>query len=113
MSKSKLKELEAALEERQKHLLPIYHQVSVTFADLHDTPGRMLQKKVIKKIIDWPHSRKHFYWRFRRLIARNNLILAIGDYTRNQIGFDEAHDLVKKCFYRSFNDAVNKSQIEV
>lgn len=27
--------------------MPIYHQVAVQFADLHDTPGRMQEKGVI------------------------------------------------------------------
>lgn len=33
--------------EREEFLLPIYHQVAVQFADLHDTPGRMQEKGVI------------------------------------------------------------------
>ena len=35
------------LKEREEFLLPIYHQVAVQFADLHDTPGRMQEKGVI------------------------------------------------------------------
>uniref|UniRef100_A0A8C9YX11 acetyl-CoA carboxylase n=1 Tax=Sander lucioperca TaxID=283035 RepID=A0A8C9YX11_SANLU len=41
------KELENKLKEREEFLLPIYHQVAVQFADLHDTPGRMQEKGVI------------------------------------------------------------------
>lgn len=41
------KDLESALKEREDFLLPIYHQVAVQFADLHDTPGRMQEKGVI------------------------------------------------------------------
>ena len=41
------KELESKLKEREEFLLPIYHQVAVQFADLHDTPGRMQEKGVI------------------------------------------------------------------
>uniref|UniRef100_A0A8C5A2K2 acetyl-CoA carboxylase n=1 Tax=Gadus morhua TaxID=8049 RepID=A0A8C5A2K2_GADMO len=41
------KELEGKLKEREEFLLPIYHQVAVQFADLHDTPGRMQEKGVI------------------------------------------------------------------
>lgn len=41
------KELETKLKEREEFLLPIYHQVAVQFADLHDTPGRMQEKGVI------------------------------------------------------------------
>lgn len=44
---SERKELESKLKEREEFLLPIYHQVAVQFADLHDTPGRMQEKGVI------------------------------------------------------------------
>lgn len=47
LSDKEMKELEAQLKEREEQLLPIYHQVAVQFADLHDTPGRMLEKGVI------------------------------------------------------------------
>ena len=39
--------IEKQLKEREEHLLPIYHQVAVMFADLHDTPGRMQEKGCI------------------------------------------------------------------
>lgn len=39
--------MEAQLRAREEFLLPIYHQVAVQFADLHDTPGRMQEKGVI------------------------------------------------------------------
>ena len=39
--------LEQELKEREEQLLPIYHQVAVLFADLHDTPGRMQEKGCI------------------------------------------------------------------
>ena len=39
--------LEHELKEREEQLLPIYHQVAVQFADLHDTPGNMQEKGCI------------------------------------------------------------------
>lgn len=44
---SEIVELEQKLAEREKYLLPMYHQVSVNFADLHDTPERMHDKGAI------------------------------------------------------------------
>lgn len=41
------KELENKLKEREEFLIPIYHQIAMQFADLHDTPGRMQEKGVI------------------------------------------------------------------
>ncbi|XP_059407227.1 acetyl-CoA carboxylase-like isoform X2 [Carassius carassius] len=62
------KDLEAKLKSREEFLLPIYHQVAVQFVDLHDTPGRMLEKSVIMDILDWKNARSFFYWRLRRLL---------------------------------------------
>uniref|UniRef100_A0A803TG53 acetyl-CoA carboxylase n=1 Tax=Anolis carolinensis TaxID=28377 RepID=A0A803TG53_ANOCA len=47
LPKEKRRDLEMQLQAREEHLLPIYHQVAVQFADLHDTPGRMQEKGVI------------------------------------------------------------------
>lgn len=41
------KDLETKLKEREEFLIPIYHQVAMQFADLHDTPGRMQEKGAI------------------------------------------------------------------
>ena len=41
-------DLERELAEREKHLIPVYQQAAVMFCDLHDTPGRMLEKGVIR-----------------------------------------------------------------
>lgn len=111
-SKSKLKALEASLEAREKYLMPVYHQISVTFADLHDTPGRMLQKKVIKNIVDWPNSRKFFYWRFKRLIARNALVHAIIKHAKGHVSFEQAMDIIRKSFYQA-NEPAKRAEIDV
>lgn len=47
LSAAERKELENKLKEREEFLIPIYHQVAVQFADLHDTPGRMQEKGII------------------------------------------------------------------
>jgi len=39
--------IERQLKEREEQLLPIYHQVAVLFADLHDTAERMREKSCI------------------------------------------------------------------
>uniref|UniRef100_A0AAQ4PDY4 acetyl-CoA carboxylase n=1 Tax=Gasterosteus aculeatus aculeatus TaxID=481459 RepID=A0AAQ4PDY4_GASAC len=62
------RELETKLKAREEFLLPIYHQVAVQFADLHDTPGRMQEKGVITDILEWKNVRTFFYWRLRRLL---------------------------------------------
>ncbi|XP_031193342.1 acetyl-CoA carboxylase 2 isoform X3 [Mastomys coucha] len=62
------KELEGQLKTREDLLLPIYHQVAVQFADLHDTPGHMLEKGIISDVLEWKTARTFFYWRLRRLL---------------------------------------------
>lgn len=47
LSEEEIKTLENQLKKRKDLLLPMYHQVAVNFADLHDTPGRMDEKGVI------------------------------------------------------------------
>lgn len=41
------KDLEGQLKAREDLLLPIYHQVAVQFADLHDSPTCLLEKGAI------------------------------------------------------------------
>uniref|UniRef100_A0A8C9FA64 acetyl-CoA carboxylase n=1 Tax=Pavo cristatus TaxID=9049 RepID=A0A8C9FA64_PAVCR len=47
LSAADRKDLESKLKEREEFLTPIYHQVAMQFADLHDTPGRMQEKGAI------------------------------------------------------------------
>lgn len=61
------------IKERQDVLIPMYHQVAVTFADLHDTPVRMKEKGVIQGVVPWAQSRQTLYWRLRRLLAEERI----------------------------------------
>ncbi|KAI9096466.1 acetyl-CoA carboxylase [Phlyctochytrium arcticum] len=66
--------LQAQFEQREKFLLPVYNQVAVHFADLHDRPGRMLAKEVIERVIGWRESRRFFYWRLLRRISEESVL---------------------------------------
>ena len=91
-----IQQLEKQLQQRENALTPIYHQISVTFADLHDTPGRMLNKRVINDIIEWKTSRTFFYWRLRRLLAQGNLVKEI--MAKANIAFEAALNLLKNWY---------------
>lgn len=52
----------------------VYHTVAVHFADLHDTPERMLEKGCISEIVPWRTSRSFFYWRLRRCLLEDYFI---------------------------------------
>lgn len=47
LSADEKKALETELAEHEERLIPMYHQVAIQFADLHDTPGRMEEKGVV------------------------------------------------------------------
>ncbi|QWU87678.1 hypothetical protein CA3LBN_001943 [Candidozyma haemuli] len=69
----------AKLAAREKALMPIYAQISVQFADLHDRSGRMLAKGVIRKEIEWVDARRFFFWRLRRRLNEEYLLKLIGE----------------------------------
>ncbi|CAB3233545.1 unnamed protein product [Arctia plantaginis] len=62
---------EKTAKAREKELSPIYHEIAVQFAELHDTAERMLEKGCIFDIIPWRSSRRQLYWRLRRLLKQN------------------------------------------
>lgn len=68
------KKIEKQIQNREKILMGVYRQISVHFADLHDTPGRMQAKGVIRKQVTWAQSRKFFFWRLRRRLAEFEVV---------------------------------------
>lgn len=66
-------EVKDKLEQREKLLLPIYTQIAVQFADLHDTAGRMVAKGVVRKELQWKESRSYFYYRLRRRLVEEQM----------------------------------------
>ncbi|KAA3676706.1 acetyl-CoA carboxylase / biotin carboxylase 1 [Paragonimus westermani] len=69
--------LQAILESRHKELRPFYHQVACTFADLHDTPGRLLSRGLVHGLVPWSKSRSFFYARLRRRLLEFRAIRLI------------------------------------
>ncbi|KAF6778945.1 hypothetical protein AHF37_01156 [Paragonimus kellicotti] len=88
--------LQAILESRHKELRPFYHQIACTFADLHDTPGRLLSRGLVHGLVPWSKSRSFFYARLRRrlleLRAINLIDTVLGPDSRLQ---HEDDDLVE------------------
>lgn len=64
-----IKQTKMEISKREQMLLPLYHTVATAFADLHDTPGRMISKGVIRGVVEWKHARTKFYWRLRRRLV--------------------------------------------
>ncbi|KAJ5067980.1 acetyl-coa carboxylase-like [Anaeramoeba ignava] len=61
------------ISERENKLLPIFTQIAIKFADLHDTPVQMKHRKVIKEVIEWKNARSYFYYHFSRKIQELNI----------------------------------------
>ncbi|KAF9581558.1 acetyl-coenzyme-A carboxylase, partial [Lunasporangiospora selenospora] len=76
------------LTEREQELMPVYQQIALQFADLHDTAGRMKAKGTIRDSLDWPNARRYFYWRVRRRLVeeyfRRRMALADKKQTREE-----------------------------
>jgi acetyl-CoA carboxylase / biotin carboxylase 1 len=75
--KDKVDVLEAKMKERITSLMHVYHTVAVHFADLHDTPERMLEKGCISEIVPWRTSRSFFFWRLRRCLLEDHFVRRI------------------------------------
>jgi len=69
--------IKAAIQKRREALTPFYHAVATRFCDLHDTPGRMKAKGVIREIVPWETSREYFYWRLRHRLVEKKGVEAV------------------------------------
>ena len=66
ISKEEASEVKVEMSERENLLMPVYMQISLQFADLHDRAGRMLAKGTIRQPLQRQHARRFFYSRIRR-----------------------------------------------
>ncbi|KAF2660587.1 hypothetical protein K491DRAFT_688039 [Lophiostoma macrostomum CBS 122681] len=73
-SKEDMQVIRTQMTEREQHLLPIYGQISLQFADLHDRSGRMQAKGVIRSSLRWQNARRFFYWRLRRRLNEEYIL---------------------------------------
>lgn len=69
-----LQSIKAEMTKREELLLPIYGQIAIQFADLHDRSGRMEAKGVIRQALRWQNARRFFYWRLRRRLNEEYIL---------------------------------------
>ena len=74
LTKEELEHIKSQMTVREKQLLPIYAQISIQFADLHDRAGRMKAKGTIREAIEWKNARRFFYWRARRRLNEEYIL---------------------------------------
>lgn len=70
---------------REQLLLPVYMQVSLQFADLHDRAGRMKAKNVIRQSLQWRNARRFFYWRVRRRVNEEYILKRMASASKNPL----------------------------
>lgn len=71
--------VEGSIKAREALLLPVYRQVAVAFAEMHDTPVRMVAKGVLRGIVPWPQARPFMIARLRRRLAEEHMLGAVRD----------------------------------
>ncbi|KAJ5788255.1 Acetyl-coenzyme A carboxyltransferase N-terminal [Penicillium paradoxum] len=74
LTKEQLAEVKAQMAAREEQLLPVYMQIALQFADLHDRAGRMQAKNTIRRPLQWINSRRFFYWRLRRRLSEDMIV---------------------------------------
>jgi acetyl-CoA carboxylase/biotin carboxylase 1 len=97
------------IAEREQELMPVYQQLAVQFADLHDTAGRMKAKGTIRESLDWTHARRYFYWRVRRRLAEEYIRRRMTAANKNQTRAEQTATL-QTWFGR---DTVHSSESEL
>ncbi|KAI9723252.1 MAG: Acetyl-CoA carboxylase [Candelaria pacifica] len=71
-------DIKVKMTERESLLLPVYTQISLQFADLHDRAGRMEAKGTIRQPLRWKEARRFFYWRLRRRLNEEYIVKKMG-----------------------------------
>ena len=79
LSPSELADIKTKITRREQLLLPIYNQIAIQFADLHDRAGRMQAKNVIRQPLKWKNARRFFYWRLRRRLNEESILKKISN----------------------------------
>ncbi|KAJ2826052.1 acetyl-coenzyme-A carboxylase [Coemansia erecta] len=73
LSPAEKSDIKERLVAREKLLLPVYTQIAVQFADLHDRAGRMAAKGVIRSELQWANARTYFFYRLKRRLLEEEL----------------------------------------
>ncbi|SLM39330.1 acetyl-carboxylase [Lasallia pustulata] len=74
LSQDQQSDIKVKLTEREQLLSPVYSQISLQFADLHDRAGRMQAKGTIRHALQWKNARRFFYWRLRRRLDEESIL---------------------------------------
>lgn len=91
LTQEELSDIKVKMTAREQLLLPVYSQVSLQFADLHDRAGRMKAKNVIRDSLKWREARRFFYWRVRRRLNEEYIIKRMTAASKNPLASRARH----------------------
>ena len=87
-------DIKVKMTEREQLLLPVYSQISIQFADLHDRAGRMEAKGTIRHPLQWKNARRFFYWRLRRRLNEESILKKMVTYSTRGLAPTREQNLV-------------------
>lgn len=93
LSQEEISDIRVKMTEREKLLGPVYSQISLQFADLHDRAGRMKAKGVIRDSLTLKNARRFFYWRVRRRLNEEYIIKRMTSATGKKPNASRARNL--------------------
>ncbi|BCS26346.1 acetyl-CoA carboxylase ACC1 [Aspergillus puulaauensis] len=105
ISKERLSEVKDKMAAREEQLLPVYMQVALQFADLHDRTGRMQAKNTIRQSLTLKNARRFFYWRVRRRISEEAILKRMLDAAPSPIQGEPSGAIAKDSTPASSNDS--------
>jgi acetyl-CoA carboxylase/biotin carboxylase 1 len=85
LSQEQISQVKVKATAREQLLLPVYMQISLQFADLHDRAGRMQAKDVIRSSLVWREARRFFYWRVRRRVNEEYIMKRMSSSNKNPL----------------------------
>lgn len=100
--------LKEKIQAREKQLLPLFTQIATQFADLHDTPGRMKAKEVIRDVVEWESARSYFYWRLKRRLAEFQVRHSITASCQD-VKFSETEEILKSWYLEAVKSGKARS----
>ena len=91
LTPNQMSAIKMKVTQREHLLLPVYMQISLQFADLHDRAGRMKAKGVIRQSLQWREARRFFYWRVRRRVNEEYIMKRMSLSSKNPLASRARH----------------------
>lgn len=132
LSQEQQQDIKVQMTRREEQVMPVYQQIALQFADLHDRAGRMQAKGTIRQALQWTQARRFFYWRLRRRLNEELILRRLKALDKNGNRADhlkllkswiveedssddlfENNDRIVACWYEENRPEINKKVKEV